>query len=109
MEYATLEFVANCLDCVHQTKGDNRPFSRLYRLDQKRLLRGVLGKLTDQLLESIAEEGDHQGWRVQKTFLTALYERRYEMAYQLHPALGVFTDEPFLGECPQAERILPPE
>jgi|GEM_PF-4691370 len=109
MEYATLEYVANCLDWIHHLKDDKRPYSRILRIDQKRLIRGMLRELTDQLLQGIAAEGDHAGWRVQKNFLALLYAKRYERAYQLLPALGVFVDSPFLGDCPMAERILPPE
>ncbi len=109
VDYATLEFVANCLDWIQELKGDARPFSRLLRMDQKRLIRGVLRDLTNQLLQGISEEGNHNGWRVQKRFLHALYSRRYEKAYQLLPALGIFIDTPFYGDCPEAERILPAE
>lgn len=109
MEYATLEFVANCLDCIRETRGDTRPYSRLYRRDQKLLIQRALGALTDQLLRGIATEGDHAGWQIQKQFLVALIEKRYQRAFDLLPALGVFTDIPFLGDCPAAERILPPE
>jgi hypothetical protein len=109
VDYATLEFVANCLDWIHELKEDPRPFSRLVRMDQKRLIRGVLRDLTNQLLDGISSEGNHNGWRVQKRFLHALYGRRYEKAYQLLPALGILIDTPFYGDCPEAERILPAE
>ncbi len=109
MEYATLEFVANCLEWIHDLKDNESATSRLIRIDQKRLIRGVLRDLTNQLLKGISEEGNHNGWRVQKRFLHALYSRRYEKAYELLPAMGIHTYTPFLDECPEAERILPPE
>ena len=107
MEYVTLEFVANCLDWIHEVKGDKRPSARMLRRDQKHLIRGALGDLTNQLLQGISNEGNHNGWRVQKRFLHALYCRRYEGAYALLPALGIETYTPFLDDCPAAERILP--
>jgi hypothetical protein len=107
MDYITLEFVANCLDWIHEVKGDKRPTARILRSDQKRLIRGALRDLTNQLLQGISDEGDHHGWRVQKRFLHALYCRRYEGAYQLLPALGIETYTPFVDDCPAAERIFP--
>ena len=107
MEYVTLEFIANCLDWLHAVKGDKRPSARMLRRDQKRLIHGVLAELTNQLLAGIDNEGDHNGWRVQKRFLNSLYTRRYEKAFQLLPALGIHIFTPFLDDCPLAERILP--
>ena len=109
MDYSTLEFVANCLEAIHDTKDSQHRTARLYRMDQKKLIRRVLGNLLDQMLHGISQEGDHAGWRVQKNFLSALYARRYETAYQLLPALGIETTMPFLADCPEAERILPSE
>ena len=107
MEYITLEFIANCLDWIREVKGDKRPSARMLRADQKKLIRGALGDLTNQLLQGISNEGNHNGWRVQKRFLHALYCRRYEGAYALLPALGIHIFTQFLDDCPQAERILP--
>ena len=109
MEYLALEYVANCLDWIAYLKGDRRPFSRLLRTDQKRLIRAMLNTLSDQLMDGITAEGDHPGWRAQKEFLCLLYRGKYIAAHELLPALGIYTESPFLGECPQAERILPPE
>jgi hypothetical protein len=107
MDYSTLEFIANCLDWIHEVKGDRRPSSRMLRKDQKRLIHGVLAELTNQLLAGIDNEGDHNGWRVQKRFLNSLYTRRYEKAFQLLPALGIESYTPFVDDCPAAERIFP--
>lgn len=109
MEYAALEYVANCLEWIVYLKGDRRPFSRLVRTDQKRLIRAVLESLSDQLMDAIAAEGDHPGWRVQKEFICLLYRGKYIAAQKLLPTIGIYTDSPFVGDCPRAERILPPE
>lgn len=105
MEYRVLEFLSYSLELLIHLQGSTAPMRMLIAKDQRRLIKRNNRIMACEIMDAIAEEGDHNGFANWKRLVWLLEAKEWQKALDLLPVLGLWPAGPFIDECPALERF----